>query len=161
MLRPHIHRYTLRIKIITSKSEGDEQILIQKTLQNFFDIVLQGDPKSIIPPYFDLDRSDKSVPDLCSTFNVAALDSYYSLKRYFSRLFPRSKDGFVWCSIILAQSVSFASFMEKKQTLWCKYNRMMWMHLIKLLIKLILRAKKLTSWYKIIKVNYWQSAEVL
>ena len=95
MLRPHIHRYTLRIKIISSKSEGDEQVLVQKTLQNFFDIVLQGDPKSIIPPFFDLDRSDKSIPDLCSSFNVAALDSYYSLKRYFSRLSQRSEDGFV------------------------------------------------------------------
>ncbi len=113
MLRPHIHRYTLRIKIISSKSEEEEQILVQKTLQKFFDIVLQGDSKSIIPPYFELDRADNSVPDLTSSFNVSALDFYYSLKRYFSRLSPRSADGFVWSSIILAQSVSFNSFMEK------------------------------------------------
>ena len=33
MLRPHIHRYTLRIKIISSKSEEDEQVLVQKTLK--------------------------------------------------------------------------------------------------------------------------------
>jgi hypothetical protein len=113
MLRNHMHRYTLRIKIISSKSEEDEQILIQKTLQKFFDIVLQGDPKSIMPPYFELDRSDISIPDLSSTFNVEALDSYYSLKRYFSRLSPRSTEGFVWSSIILAQSIPFAAFMEK------------------------------------------------
>jgi hypothetical protein len=113
MLRPHIHCYTLRIKIIKSRSEEDEQVLVQKTLQKFFDIILQGDPKSIIPPYFDLDRSDKSVPDLCSTFHVTALDSYYSLKRYFSCLSAQSDEGFIWCSIILAQSISFASFMEK------------------------------------------------
>jgi hypothetical protein len=111
VIHPHVHRYTLRIKIIKSKSEEDEQVLVQK--QKFFDIVLQGDPMSIIPPYFDLDRSDNDIPDLSTTFNVAALDSYYSLKRYFSCLSPRSEEGFVWCSIILAQASSFASFMEK------------------------------------------------
>ncbi len=113
MHRSHIHRYTLRIKIISSKSEEDEQSLIQKTLQKFFDIVLQGDPKSIIPPYFELDRNDNSIPDLSSTFNVEALDSYYSLKRYFSRLSPRSEDGYVWSSVILAQAISFNTFMDK------------------------------------------------
>jgi hypothetical protein len=62
---------------------------------------------------FGLDRSDKSIPNLCSTFNVTTLDSYYSLKRYFSRLSPCSDEWFVWCSIILAKSSSFASFMVK------------------------------------------------
>jgi hypothetical protein len=70
----------LRIKIISTKSEEEEQMLIQKTLQKFFDIVLQVDSKSIIPPYFDLDRSGFSIPDLSATFNVEALDSYYSTK---------------------------------------------------------------------------------
>jgi hypothetical protein len=112
-LCPHIHRYTLRIKIISSRSEEDEQSLVQKTLKKFFDIVLQGDPKSIIPPFFELDRSDNSISDLSSTFNMDALDSYYSLKRYFSRLSSRSEEGFVWSSIILAQSISFPTFMEK------------------------------------------------
>ncbi len=113
MLRPHIHRYTLRIKIIKSKSEEEEQMLVQKTLQKLFDIILQGNFKSIIPPYFELDRSDTLIPDLSSTFNVSALDSYYSLKRYFSRLSSRSEEGFVWSSIILAQSIPFTTFMEK------------------------------------------------
>ncbi len=113
MLCPHIHRYTLRIKVISSKSEEDEQTLVQRTLKKFFDIFVQGDSKSIIPPYFDLDRADKSIPDLSSTFNVDALDSYYSLKRYFSRLSPRNKEGYVWSSIVLAQSISFATFMDK------------------------------------------------
>jgi hypothetical protein len=76
-------------------------------------MVLQGDPKSIIPPFFELKRSDNAIPDLSSTFTVEALDSYYSLKRYFSRLFPGSEEGFVWSSIILAQSIPFSIFMEK------------------------------------------------
>jgi hypothetical protein len=80
MIRHRIHHYTLRIKNISSRLEEDDQTLVQKTLQKFFDILLQGDPKSIIPPYFELDRSDKSIPDLSSMLKVEALDSYYSLK---------------------------------------------------------------------------------
>lgn len=36
MLRPHIQRYTLCIKIIKSKSEEEEQVLVQKTLTKVF-----------------------------------------------------------------------------------------------------------------------------
>lgn len=57
MLRSHIHRYTLRIKNISLKPEEEVQNLV---------LVLQGDPKSIIPSFFELDRSDHSVPDLPS-----------------------------------------------------------------------------------------------
>lgn len=57
MLRSHIHRYTLRIKNISLKPEEEVQNLV---------LVLQGDPKSIIPSFFELDRSDHSVLDLPS-----------------------------------------------------------------------------------------------
>ncbi len=66
--------------MILMKLEEEEQALVQKRLQKFFDIVLQGDPKSIIPPYFELDRSAKSILDLSSMFKADAINSYYSLK---------------------------------------------------------------------------------
>jgi hypothetical protein len=82
MIRPNIHCYTLRLKIIKSRSEEEEQQLIQATLQKFFDIVLQADSKMIIPPFLELDRNDKCVPDLSNAFQVSAVDSFYSLKKY-------------------------------------------------------------------------------
>jgi len=113
MIRPYIHRYTLRLKIIKSRSEEEEQQLIQATLQKIFDIVLQANCKTIIPPFLELDRNDKSVPDLSSAFQVSAVDSFYSHKKYFFRMSPRDEAGIIWCSIILAQSTSFSIFMEK------------------------------------------------
>ncbi|MFN9980249.1 MAG: hypothetical protein ACK53Y_10060, partial [bacterium] len=113
MIRPNIHCYTLRLKIIKSRSEEEEQQLIQATLQKIFDIVLQANCKTIIPPFLELDRNDKSVPDLSSAFQVLAVDSFYSLKKYFVCMSPRDEAGIIWCSIILAQSNQFSIFMEK------------------------------------------------
>jgi hypothetical protein len=111
--RPHIHRYTVRFKTIKSKSEDEAHQLIQDCLQRFLDIVLQADPKTIIPPYLELDRNDKSVSDISSAFPVTALESYHSIKKYFFRLSPRDEEGISWCSIILAQSLSFSQFIDK------------------------------------------------
>jgi len=113
MIRPYIHRYTLRLKIIKSRSKEEEQQLIQATLQKFFDIVLQANSKTIIPPFLELDRNEKSIPDLSSAFQVSAVDSFYSLKKYFVCMSPRDEAGIIWCSIILAQSNPFSIFMEK------------------------------------------------
>jgi len=111
--RPHIHRYTVRFKTIKSKSEDEAHQLIQDCLQRFLDIVLQADPKTIIPPYLELDRNDKSVSNISSAFPVTALESYHSIKKYFFRLSPRDEEGISWCSIILAQSLSFSQFIDK------------------------------------------------
>jgi hypothetical protein len=86
---------------------------VQDTLQRFLDIVLQADPKTIITPYLELDRYDKSVTDISGAFPVSSVDSYHALKKYFFRLSPRDDEGISWCSIILAQSLPFPIFMDK------------------------------------------------
>jgi hypothetical protein len=111
--RQHIHRCTLRFKTIKAKSEDESHTIIQEALQRFLEIVLQADPKSIVPPYLELDWNDRSVSDLSSAFPVSSIDSYHVLKKYFFRLSPRDDEGVSWCSIILAQSLPFPVFMDK------------------------------------------------
>lgn len=91
--RPHIHRYDLKIKVKKTNTDDEEQSIIKKALQKFFNIALQVDPSSIIPPYFALDRNDRTVPDLTSAFLVTALDSFPLGKRYFSKLSARNDKG--------------------------------------------------------------------
>jgi hypothetical protein len=91
LLRDHIHRYDLRILIKKGKLEDDDHANTLKALQRFQDIMLQADPNTIIPPYFELDRSDNSVPDLTATYKVSTLDSLASVKRYFLHLSPHNE----------------------------------------------------------------------
>jgi hypothetical protein len=86
---------------------------VQDTLQRLLDIVLQADPKTILPPYLELDRNDKSVTDISGAFPVSSVDSYHALKKYFFRLSPRDEEGISWCSVILAQALPFPIFMDK------------------------------------------------
>jgi hypothetical protein len=111
--RQHIHRYTLHLKTIKAKFEDEAHQLIKDSLQHFLEIVLQADSKNIVPPYLELDRNDKSVTDISSAFPVSSLDLYHVIKKYFFRLSPRDDAGVSWCSIILAQSIPFAQFMDK------------------------------------------------
>jgi len=50
LTRAHIHRYNLCIKVKTSQLEDKEFKILQQCLQKFFDIALQADPSSVIPP---------------------------------------------------------------------------------------------------------------
>jgi hypothetical protein len=78
--RAQVHRYDLRIKIKSTKTEDDEYEAVEKAIQKFLDIALQADASSIIPPFYALDRNDKTVPDFNSSFQVNALDSLPSIK---------------------------------------------------------------------------------
>jgi hypothetical protein len=111
--RPHIHRYSLRFKTKNPKSDDEEQQVTQSVLQKFLEIVLQGDPLAIIPPYLDIDRVEKKVVDISSAFSVASIDSFHSLRKYFFRMSPRNSEGQAWCSIILALSIPFPQFIDK------------------------------------------------
>jgi len=95
------------------KSEEENQIILQEALQRFLEIVLQADLKSIVSPYLELDRNDRSVSDLSAAFPVSLIDSYHVLKKYFFRLSPRDDEGVSWCSIILAQALPFSVFTDK------------------------------------------------
>lgn len=112
LTRNHIHRYTLRIKTTTPKSE-EEQQLVQQALQKFMETSLQADPKIIIPPYLELDRSDRNIADLSAAMPVSSIDSFHTVKKYFFRLSSRNEASYSWCSVILALSIPFSQFMEK------------------------------------------------
>jgi hypothetical protein len=112
--RQHIHRYELCIIIKTLKKDEDEEVWIQKTLQRFLDTMLRADPTTLIPPYLELDRLDKNVPDLGKDKPVSELEDYSDLKRYFARLSNRNTStGKVYASVILAQSRPFREILDR------------------------------------------------
>jgi hypothetical protein len=116
IMRHHTHRYDLWIKVKNTKSEDEEQEVVKKALQKFQDIALQADPATVIPPYFALDRNDRTVPDLTSSFKVNTLDSFQLIKRYFSKLSNRNNKGNMYCSIIVTLNITFHEFMDKART---------------------------------------------
>jgi hypothetical protein len=89
--------------------------------------MLSADKTIIIPPYYELDRSNTTFSDLSSSHKISDLDSFSKLKRYFSRLGNRNPNtGFVYCSCIVASSFTHAALMtqvsqilqESKLSLW-------------------------------------------
>jgi hypothetical protein len=126
LTRPYTHRCTLRLKIIKARSDKDKKQVIHDSLQKFLDIVLQADSKTIIPPYLELDRNNKSVPDISNLFLVLTIDSFHLLKKYFFRKSPRNEQGFIWCSVILAQSHNFQTFTDKAKHALKNQNFSLW-----------------------------------
>jgi hypothetical protein len=90
--------------------------IIRQGLINFFAILLRADMSTIIPLYLELDHNNKATQVLSASFTVESTESFSEVKKYFSRISPCKEDGTVWCSIILAQSLSFATFMDKART---------------------------------------------
>jgi hypothetical protein len=113
IVRAHVHRYDIRMSIEKYKSEDDEQQAIQKALQAFLEILLQADPKTVIPPYFELERGNKDIPDLSTSFQVSAIESFSTLKRYVTCLNPRYDKGNFYGSLIIAQTKPFHQIIEQ------------------------------------------------
>jgi hypothetical protein len=125
--RRHVHRYDLRIGIKECRSEEEEQKLLQGLLEEFFDTMLSADKTIVIPPYYDLDRSNSTFDDISATLKISDIESFTRLKRYFSRLGNRNPaTGYIYCSCIIAASTPHSAIMtqvsqilqESKMSLW-------------------------------------------
>jgi hypothetical protein len=114
MTRSHIHRYDIKLIIKKTRNDEDGEAAIQKTLQRLQEIMLQADPHTIIPPYFELDRSDKAIADLSKDLLISSIESFQNLKTYFSRLNrPNETTGEIYCSAILAQNKPFNEVLDR------------------------------------------------
>jgi hypothetical protein len=110
--RKHVHCYDLCIGIKECRSDEEEQQVLQGLLEEFFDTMLSADSMIIIPPCYELDRSNISFQDLSKTFKISDIKSFTKLKRYFSRLGNRNPNtGFVYCSCIVAASLPHTALM--------------------------------------------------
>jgi hypothetical protein len=97
-----------------TKCEDEEQVAAQNTLQFFFEIVLQADKSSIIPLFLELDRTDRSIPDISVSLPVAEIEPFSSVKRYFARISQRNEKGYIYCSLIHAQNA-----IADEHGFWC------------------------------------------
>jgi hypothetical protein len=76
--------------------------------------MLSADNSILIPPFYELDRSNTSFQDLSNNFKISDVESFTKLKRYFSRLGTHNPNtGFVYCSCIVAGSFPHAALMTK------------------------------------------------
>jgi hypothetical protein len=103
----------MRISGKKTKDDDEEFTTIKAALQKFFDLLLQADASIIIPPFYDIERSDKTAPDIFSKFQVSELDSLVAIKRYFARLSKINDKGFAYGNVIIAHSSSFFEIMDK------------------------------------------------
>jgi predicted kinase len=110
----HIHRCDLNLRIKKKpKTDDEEETLISAVLQRFHKIMLAADASTIIPAYLEMDRNDRAHPDLTQEYQVSLVEDFSTLKCYFSRLSSRNEmTGKVYCSVILAQSIPFASIIN-------------------------------------------------
>jgi hypothetical protein len=109
----HVHRYNLNIRIKKKPKSDDEESLITAALQRFHKIMLVADSSTIIPAYLEMNRNDRTQPDLSQDYQVSSVGEFAALKRHFSRLSSRNEaTRNVYCSVILAQSLPFAAIIN-------------------------------------------------
>jgi hypothetical protein len=106
LVRHNITRYDLRFKVQSTNTEEESQVSIHRILTDFYNIILQADETTILPPYLELDRNSPGINDLSSSFLVSELGNFTALKNYFSRLYSRNEGGNIYCSLILASSLN-------------------------------------------------------
>jgi hypothetical protein len=112
LIRQHTARYDLRFKLKTTANDDESQVAIHRILTEFFNIIIQADDSTIIPPYLSLDRNTNSINDLSSTYLVSELNNFNSLKTYFARLYSKPEGGQIYCSVILAGSVTSTDLLN-------------------------------------------------
>lgn len=66
-----------------------------------------------MPPYFELEKSKKNIPDISSSFQISAIELFPALKCYVSRLNPRDDKGNFYGSLIITQTKTFHQITEK------------------------------------------------
>jgi hypothetical protein len=106
LIRHNITRYDLRFKVKSTNVEEESQVAIHRILTDLFNIILQADETTILPPYLALDCNSPGINDVSSSFLVSELVSFPALKNYFSRLYSKTEGGNIYCSLILASSLS-------------------------------------------------------
>jgi hypothetical protein len=106
LLRNNVSRYDLRFKVKSTTVEEEAQVATHRVLSEFFNIVLQANDSTILPPYLELDRISPGINDLSSSYLVSDLGSFPALKNFFSRLYTKTEGGNIYCSLILASSIS-------------------------------------------------------
>jgi hypothetical protein len=106
LLCNNVSRYDLRFKVKSTTVEEEAQVATHRVLSEFFNIVLQANDSTILPPYLELDRISPGINDLSSSYLVSDLGSFPALKNFFSRLYTKTEGGNIYCSLILASSIS-------------------------------------------------------
>ncbi len=66
LVHQNITRYDLRFKVKSANTEEATQVSIHRILADFYNIILQADDTTILPPYLELDHNSPGINDLLS-----------------------------------------------------------------------------------------------
>jgi hypothetical protein len=126
LIRRIIRRYDLCFKVKSTSTDDESQATILRTLNEFFNIILQADETTIIPPYLELDRNTASINDLSSSFLASEITSFSTMKSYFSRLYSKPDGGNIYCSVILAGSIPSFELLDAVKYKLSSFDMGLW-----------------------------------